>query len=191
MEALLDPGLPPVNPLDFWGTGRDAHEIVTGCVRALLEDPEVAALAFSVDLTSEDYPDMGYIAMARETFPETDKPFAMLSNFSSGIDRGDAKLLDGDGIPVLEGTLTGLAAFRHLFAYRDFRARSPVERRVAGGGRGPEPGGSTGCRVESRSTSSRGSRCSPTTACRSSRAFGPTRSRTRSRRPNASGSPSR
>jgi acyl-CoA synthetase (NDP forming) len=51
----------------------------------------------------------------------------MLSNFSSGIDRTDARLLDGDGIPVLEGTLTGLAAFRHLFAYRDFRARSPVE----------------------------------------------------------------
>ncbi len=126
MEALLDPGLPPVNPLDFWGTGRDAHEIVTGCVRALLEDPEVAALAFAVDLTSEDYPDMGYIAMARETFPETDKPYAMLSNFSSGIDRGDAKLLDGDGIPVLEGTLTGLAAFKHLFAYRDARARPPV-----------------------------------------------------------------
>src|SRR4029450_6173808 len=65
--------------------------------------------------------------MARETFPETEKPFAMLSNFSSGIDRTDARLLDGDGIPVLEGTLTGLAAFRHLFVYRDFRARSPVE----------------------------------------------------------------
>jgi acyl-CoA synthetase (NDP forming) len=126
MEALLDPGLPPVNPLDFWGTGRDSHQIITGCVRALLEDPAVAGLAFSVDLTSEDYPEMGYIAMARETFPDTGKPFAMLSNFSSGIDRTDAKLLDGDGIPVLEGTLTGLAAFKHLFAYRDFRARSPV-----------------------------------------------------------------
>jgi acyl-CoA synthetase (NDP forming) len=126
MEGLLDPGLPPVNPLDFWGTGRDAHEVVTGCVRALLGDPEVAALAFAVDLTSEEHSDMGYIAMARETFPETDKPFAMLSNFSSGIDRNDARLLDGDGIPVLEGTLTGLAAFRHLFAYRDFRAREPV-----------------------------------------------------------------
>jgi acyl-CoA synthetase (NDP forming) len=126
MEALLDPGLPPVNPLDFWGTGRDSHEIITGCVRALLEDPAVGALAFSVDLTSEEHPEMGYIAMARETFPETEKPFAMLSNFSSGIDRSDAKLLDGDGIPVLEGTLTGLAAFRHLFAYRDFRARDPI-----------------------------------------------------------------
>jgi acetate---CoA ligase (ADP-forming) len=128
MEALLDPGLPPVNPLDFWGTGRDSHQIITGCVRALLEDQAVAALAFSVDLTSEDYPEMGYIAMARETFPETGKPFAMLSNFSSGIDRNDAKLLEGDGIPVLEGTLTGLAAFKHLFEYRDIRARAPVTR---------------------------------------------------------------
>jgi acyl-CoA synthetase (NDP forming) len=115
-----------VNPLDFWGTGRDSHEIITGCVRALLDDPAVAALAFSVDLTSEEHPEMGYIAMARQTFPETAKPFAMLSNFSSGIDRSDAKLLDGDGIPVLEGTLTGLSAFKHLFAYRDFRARVPV-----------------------------------------------------------------
>jgi acyl-CoA synthetase (NDP forming) len=126
MEALLDPGLPPVNPLDFWGTGRDSHEIITGCVRALLDDPAVAALGFSVDLTSEEHPEMGYIAMARETFHETAKPFAMLSNFSSGIDRSDAKLLDGDGIPVLEGTLTGLFAFKHLFAYRDFRARASV-----------------------------------------------------------------
>jgi acyl-CoA synthetase (NDP forming) len=91
-----------------------------------MEDEAVAALAFSVDLTSEEHPEMGYIAMARETFPETEKPFAMLSNFSSGIDRSDAKRLDGDGIPVLEGTLTGLAAFRHLFAYRDFRARDPI-----------------------------------------------------------------
>ena len=191
MEALLDPGLPPVNPLDFWGTGRDAHEIVTGCVRALLEDPAVAALAFTVDLTTEDYPDMGYIAMARETFPETDKPFAMLSNFSSGIDRNDAKLLDGDGIPVLEGTLTGLAAFRHLFAYRDFRAREPVDGRVAGERRRSRTLGRARCRAANRSTSSRGSRCSPTTASPSSRACGPDPSRTRSPRPNGSGSRSR
>ncbi len=64
--------------------------------------------------------------MARATFPETDKPYAMLSNFSSGIDRGDVELLEDAGIPVLEGTLTGLAAFRHLFAYRDHRALPPL-----------------------------------------------------------------
>ncbi|MGH2637359.1 MAG: acetate--CoA ligase family protein, partial [Actinomycetota bacterium] len=122
MAELLDPGLPPVNPLDFWGTGRDAHEVVTGCIRALLDDPEVAALAFAVDLTTEDSPDMGYLSMARATFPETVKPYAMLSNFSSGIDRDDVRLLEDAGIPVLEGTLTGLAAYRHLFEYRDHRA---------------------------------------------------------------------
>jgi acyl-CoA synthetase (NDP forming) len=129
MAELLDPGLPAVNPLDFWGTGRDAHEVVIGCVRALLEDPAVGAFAFAVDLTSEDTPDLGYIGMARATFGETDKPYAMVSNFSSGIDRGDVALLEQDGIPVLEGTTTGLAAFRHLFERRDHRALAPVRGR--------------------------------------------------------------
>jgi acyl-CoA synthetase (NDP forming) len=122
MAEMLDEGLLPVNPLDFWGTGRDADEVVTGCMRALLQDDDVAALAFAVDLTTEDNPSMGYIGMAKAVFTETEKPMAMLSNFSSGIDRGDVKLLEEAGIPVLESTLTGLAAFRHLFAYRDARA---------------------------------------------------------------------
>jgi acetate---CoA ligase (ADP-forming) len=122
LTELLEHGLLPVNPLDFWGTGRDAHEVVTGCMRALLEDPDTAALAFSVDLTTEDQPDEGYIRMAEEVFPETTKPFAMLSNFAGGIDRADAKRLEDAGIPVLEGTLTGLAAFRHLFDHRDHHA---------------------------------------------------------------------
>ncbi len=122
LTELLEHGLLPVNPLDFWGTGRDAHEVVTGCMRALLEDPDTAALAFSVDLTTEDQPDEGYIRMAEEVFPETTKPLAMLSNFAGGIDRADAKRLEDAGIPVLEGTLTGLAAFRHLFDHRDHHA---------------------------------------------------------------------
>ena len=127
MAELLDEGLPPVNPLDFWGTGRDAHEVVVGCVRALLEDPAVAAMAFGVDLTTEDSPDMGYIGMATATFGDTDKPYAMLANLASGVDRSDARLLEEAGIPVLEGTLTGLAAFRHLFAYRDHRSLPAFE----------------------------------------------------------------
>ena len=122
LEATLEEGLLPVNPLDFWGTGRDAPEIIKGSIRALLDDPDTAALAFVVDLTTEDNPSMGYGAMAVEVFPETDKPFAMLSNFAGGIDRSDVQLLYEAGIPVLEGTLTGLAAFKHLFDYRDHRA---------------------------------------------------------------------
>ncbi len=126
LAAVLEEGLPPVNPLDFWGTGRNAPEIIAECARALLADPNVAAFAFSVDLTTEDSPDMGYIAIATEVCPETAKPFAMLSNFAAGIDRHDAKRLEAAGIPILEGTSTGLAAFRHLFEYRDHRALPPL-----------------------------------------------------------------
>ena len=137
----LEEGLLPVNPLDFWGTGRDAPEVIKNSMRALLDDPDTAALAFVVDLTTEDNPSMGYGAMAREVFPETDKPFAMLSNFSGGIDRNDVQLLYDAGIPVLEGTLTGLAAFKHLLDLRDHRAlpeaskASPVPAEVRDGWR--------------------------------------------------------
>jgi acyl-CoA synthetase (NDP forming) len=126
MGELLDEGLPPVNPLDFWGTGRDARAVIAGCERALLDDPAVAALAFTVDLTTEDDPDGGYIASFLEVWPETDKPMAMLSNFSGGISRPDVERLYAAGAPVLEGTMTGLAAFRHLFEHRDHRALPPV-----------------------------------------------------------------
>ncbi len=138
LANLLDEGLLPVNPLDFWGTGRDAPQIITGSMRAMLEDPDTAALAFVVDLTTEDNPDMGYVAMAEAVFPDTHKPFAVLSNFSSGIDRNDVKRLEAAGIPVLEGTITGLSAFRHLFEYRDHRALPPLS------GSSPAPGGVRG-----------------------------------------------
>ncbi|MGH2659813.1 MAG: CoA-binding protein, partial [Actinomycetota bacterium] len=127
LAGLLEEGLLPVNPLDFWGTGREAHEVVTGCMRALLDDPDTAALAFGVDLTTEDDPSTGYIRMAKEIIQGTGKPFAMLSNFAGGVDRNDMRQLEEAGIPVLEGTLSGLAAFRHLFDYRDHRSLPSVE----------------------------------------------------------------
>jgi len=125
LAAVLEPGLPPVNPLDAWGTGNASDEIYVECMRALLEDDDTAALAFCVDLTTEEDPSMGYIAMAKQVYPETAKPVAMLSNLASAVDRHDVAEVAGDGIPVLEGTATGLAAFRHLFAYRDHRALGP------------------------------------------------------------------
>jgi acyl-CoA synthetase (NDP forming) len=126
LAAVLEPGLPPVNPLDAWGTGNAADEIYEECIRALLADDAVAALAFSVDLTTEDDPSSGYIETAMKVWPETDKPMAMLSNLASAVDRRDVVRLAEAGIPVLEGTVTGLAAFRHLFEYRDVRAQPPA-----------------------------------------------------------------
>jgi acyl-CoA synthetase (NDP forming) len=123
LEAALDPGLPPVNPLDAWGTGRDAETQFIECMHALLDDADTAALAFCVDLTAELIPESGYARVANEVFAGTGKPAAVLSNMRSAIDPHDAAFVRAEGMPVLEGTDTGLAAFCHLFAYRDWRAR--------------------------------------------------------------------
>jgi acyl-CoA synthetase (NDP forming) len=126
LETVLDEGLLPVNPLDFWGTGRDAGAVIEGSLRALVKDPAVAALAFAVDLVTDDADDEGYFSCFLRVWPETDKPMAMLSNFAGGIDRNDVRRIYEAGAPALEGTLTGLAAFRHLFERRDHQALPPV-----------------------------------------------------------------
>jgi acyl-CoA synthetase (NDP forming) len=131
LTAVLEPGLPAVNPLDAWGTGNESDEIFIESMHALLEDPGTAALAFCVDLTTELVPDSGYTRVANEVFARTDKPVAVLANMASAIDRRDAGYVRRAGIPVLEGTATGLAAFGHLFDYRDHRAL-PAVRGAAG-----------------------------------------------------------
>lgn len=127
LTGILEPGLPVVNPLDAWGTGNEADEIFVGSMRALLDDPDTAALAFCVDLTTDHAIGEGYTRVATDVFAVTDKPVAVLSNMSSSVDRRDAAWLRVRGIPVLEGTATGLAAIRHLFELRDYRGRPPIE----------------------------------------------------------------
>jgi acyl-CoA synthetase (NDP forming) len=125
--ASLDPGLEATNPLDAWGTGIDADRIFVECFRALHDDPDTAALAFVVDMTRQGEPhDEGYLRVAREVFAATTKPFCILSNLASAVAHDEATLLRDDGIPVLEGTASGLAALGHLLAYRDGRTRPPV-----------------------------------------------------------------
>lgn len=121
LEAVLEEGLPAVNPLDAWGTGNEADRIYLACMKALLEDPDTAGFAFVVDMYEDTGTEEDNVAMAEKTFPITTKPFAMLSNMSGAIHPPDARRLREFGIPVLEGTYSGLTAFRHLFDYRDFR----------------------------------------------------------------------
>ena len=125
LAAVLEEGLPPVNPLDAWGTGNDTDPIFRECMGALLDDPDTGALAFCVDLTTELVPEAGYTSVAREVFAGARKAMAVLSNMASAVDRRDAGFLRASGVPVLEGTASGLAAFGHLFADRDFRMRPP------------------------------------------------------------------
>jgi acetate---CoA ligase (ADP-forming) len=127
VQDVLDPGLLAENPLDAWGTGIDYERIFIESLRALHDDPDTAAVAFVIDLTRQDEPpDKGYMKVAQEVWSATDKPFCVLSNLPSAIAHEQARFLRDQGIPVLEGTTSGLLALRHLLEYRNLRERPEI-----------------------------------------------------------------
>jgi acyl-CoA synthetase (NDP forming) len=127
LREILSPALVPDNPLDAWDALEGAEQVFSGSLLGLHDDPSVAAVALCVDLTTEESADIGYAGVAREVQAATTKPFLVMSHVSSAVDPADAARVRDGGVPVLEGTRTGLAAVRHLFAYRDARARPPLE----------------------------------------------------------------
>jgi acetate---CoA ligase (ADP-forming) len=114
LAGLLDPGLVPANPLDVWGTGADTKELFGACMLALADDAAVDAVALAVDLVHEYDGDESYPLAALEVAARTTKPLAVVSNLSAAIDPELAQQLRGQGVPVLEGTRSGLMALRHL-----------------------------------------------------------------------------
>ncbi|HEY1623724.1 MAG TPA: acetate--CoA ligase family protein [Streptosporangiaceae bacterium] len=114
LAAVLDPGLEPANPLDVWGTGRDTQALFTECLSALAADPAVGAVALAVDLVPEFDGDASYPNAITTVAAATGKPVVLLAGLSAAIDQAAAATLRADGVPVLEGTRTGLLALRHL-----------------------------------------------------------------------------
>ncbi len=143
LAGLLDPGMQPANPLDMWGTGRDAQQQLADSLVALADDPAVTAVALAVDLVREFDGDRSYPAAVLDAAARTAKPVTVLANFASAVDQDVAGELRRSGIPVLEGMRTGLLALRHLL---DHAARtipaSPAAPVIShpGQGRPPEPG---------------------------------------------------
>jgi acetate---CoA ligase (ADP-forming) len=114
LAAVLDPGLEPANPLDMWGTGRDAQQQLTDSMVAMAQDPAVATVAFAVDLVPEFDGDDSYPLALLAAARQTSKPVVVLAGLPASIDQVTAARLRAAGIPVLEGTRTGLLAVRHL-----------------------------------------------------------------------------
>ncbi len=125
LAAVLDPGLAPANPLDVWGTGRDTEPLFAECLSALAADPAVAAVALAVDLVPEFDGDESYPRAVLTAAAGTPKPVAVLAGLSAAVDPAAAARLRAAGIPVLEGTRTGLLALRHLLDAARFRAQPP------------------------------------------------------------------
>jgi acyl-CoA synthetase (NDP forming) len=125
IQATLDPGIQAANPLDAWGTGIDADAIFLEAFAAFADDPAVGISVFCVDMTTQGEPyEEGYLAIAKERFASTEKPFCVLSNLASAVSADEARVLRDAGIPVLEGTESGLRALRHLLDDAERRSRS-------------------------------------------------------------------
>jgi len=127
LAERLEPGLEPVNPLDAWGTGRDAVAIFETCLDALMDDPATAAGFVVSDLRDGHYHHENLAAVARAVHARTGKPLAFVTNYSAVRDDRASLALTEAGIPVLDGTREALLAVKHLLAYRDFTRRPPIE----------------------------------------------------------------
>jgi acyl-CoA synthetase (NDP forming) len=123
LAQFLDPGLEAANPLDLWGTGSDTAGRFGGALTALAEDTETDAVALCVDLVFEYDGDDSYEKALLDAHASTKKPLVLLSNLHSAIDPAAADRLRRCGIPVLEGTRSGMLALRHIIERRDAVAR--------------------------------------------------------------------
>ena len=119
LAAVLEEGLAPDNPLDVWGTGRDTEPLFAECLSALAADPAVAAVALAVDLVPEFDGDESYPRAVLAAAERTAKPVAVLAGLAAAVDPAAAARLRAAGVPVLEGTRTGLLALRHLLDHAE------------------------------------------------------------------------
>jgi acetate---CoA ligase (ADP-forming) len=126
LAAVLDPGLTPANPLDVWGSGRDTEPLFAECLSALADDPAVAAVALAVDLVPELDGDDSYPRAVLAAAAATPKPVAVLAGLPAAVDPAAAARLRAAGVPVLEGTRSGLLAFRHLLDHAQPRQPPPA-----------------------------------------------------------------
>jgi len=125
LARAIDPGLQPANPLDVWATGRDTEPLFAECLAALAADPQVAAVALAVDLVPEFDGDEAYPRAVLAAAARTAKPVAVLAGLPAAVDPVAARGLRANGVPVLEGTRSGLLALRHLL---DHAARPELHR---------------------------------------------------------------
>lgn len=126
LAELLDPGLPPVNPLDAWSAGGpDYHASMSACFSALLADQGAALGAVVHDRAPHGTIYADYVGYLRAAHAATGKPAVLVANRQgSGADPLVVRTTR-EGFPVLDGLRPFLIGVRCLFGFRDFQHRAP------------------------------------------------------------------
>jgi acyl-CoA synthetase (NDP forming) len=124
LKALLDPGLPAVNPLDAWSQGGPhADANMQECLATLMCDPQAALGAVVHDRIAGGGIYAPYIDYLRFGHRASGKPAVLVSNRQgTGTDPLVVEATR-EGFPVLDGLESFLRGVRHLFDHRDFAAR--------------------------------------------------------------------
>lgn len=124
LEAVVDPELPAVNPLDAWSRGGpDAAENLTHCLTLMMQDPGTALGAVIHDRAPDGKIYPSYLSYMQRAHADSAKPVALVSaRQGTGHDRAVVTSTHA-GFPVLDGVSQFLAGVRALFAYRDFQLR--------------------------------------------------------------------
>jgi len=128
LEALLDPGLPPVNPLDAWSAGgAEYHRTMEACFSTLLRDPAAALGAVVHDRSVDGAIFPTYAGYLRAGHAASGKPVFLVSNRQgTGTDPLVGELTR-EGFPVLDGVGAFLAGAGCLIRHHEFQSRRPSE----------------------------------------------------------------
>jgi acyl-CoA synthetase (NDP forming) len=123
LRARLDSDLEPGNPLDAWSNADGYEEKFTDYYRMLDNDPDTAITIGFHDARGSSPLHQAYNRAIETVAAESDKPLAVCCNFTAADNFEMRQTLSDKGIIVLDGTVEGLRAVRHAFAYRDFTKR--------------------------------------------------------------------
>lgn len=114
LEASMEPGKSPDNPIDPFGSSHLVVESFTDAFGAFDGDPNVDVLVLCADFQREaDYPFQYLDALDAASVT---KPVVAVLNLPEAVNPTAVERLIARGAPVLHGTRSGIAAIGHLIA---------------------------------------------------------------------------
>lgn len=124
LSEILDPTLPPVNPLDYWGT-PDLEENLPRMVRAVAAD-DIDTIVFVGDFTTQPTGDHPRAARGLETAlalaGEVDPLLVVLDFVGGTVPPDDVERALDRGVLLLSGLQPSLRALHHLATSSEPRA---------------------------------------------------------------------
>jgi len=126
IQQNLDPGLKAENPLDAWGTHDNFENRFHACVQALVDDTAVAGCVFFSNFRDGYFLSETIYRVMQSVSQTTDKPIVLGNCYS---DLAHAEICQrgfNHSIAVIDGARETLLAFKHWFAYAQFKSQREI-----------------------------------------------------------------